>query len=193
MGIGIDDIVIRVLGIDQKVHIVGILNAGEGIGKSVFCVSQFLLQVFLKGLQIIFRGLHIVQGVNHLRHNSLGVDRILFVGIFIRGNTHKGLHQGGDIHGCGFQGERIRGKGILLHCVDIGGHTVGHGKNQGNADNADGACKGGQHSTALFGEQVFQGQPECSRPGHRGLPHTLFSTKNCPLLLFANISAFFLT
>ena len=51
-----------------------------------------------------------------------------------------------------FQSQRIRGQGILLQCVDIGGHTLGNSINQRNANNANRTGKGGQHGSALFTE-----------------------------------------
>ena len=55
----------------------------------------------------------------------------------------------------GLKSDRIAGQGVLLHGVDVGGHTLRHCVNQRDTDNAYRACKGREGCSAFFGEQVF--------------------------------------
>ena len=189
LSIRIDDVIIRILGIHQKIHIIGILNTGKGIVQTAFGILHFLLQIFLKGFQIIFCGFQVIQRVDHIRHYRLGIHRIPVVEFFIRIDAHKGPHQSTDIHRGGFQGQGIGCKCFFLLIIDKNRRAVRNRKDQRNADNTDRTGKCGKCGTAFFGKQVLQGQTEGGHPGHRGFPHPLLSTEDRLLLLFPAVPA----
>ena len=69
---------------------------------------------------------------------------------------HKRSEHGGHIHALALDGDRIAGQGILLYLSDIVVDAGGQGQDQGDADDADGPGKGGEHRASLFCHQVVQ-------------------------------------
>ena len=181
LGVGNQHFPVFRLGIHLQIQVIGVLDAGNGLAQRPIRVClNGVMEVLVKGFQIIFRGFQVVQGVDHVKQPGLGIDPLLpGCRLILRAAPHEGLYEHSQIHRGGLQGQGVCGESVLLHAADIGVGTLGYGKNQGNADNADGTGKGGQRRASLLGKEVFERQKECRSKGHAGqllsalLPDTL--------------------
>ena len=165
--VGFHNVVVHILGIEVHVQIVGILD-GADMGRDL---PRFILQIFFKGLQIVFLGLGGDHGVHHVIHDGAGIDRILVVLVFLRLglNAHHAGHHAGHVQGLGLDGNGVAGKGILLNLVDVILYAVGQGHDQRNADDANASGKGRQDGSGLFRHQVVSGKSQGSEKAHGGL------------------------
>ena len=155
------DAAVRVLAVDLRGHIVGILNGGGVVDNGAVRAFQKLLQ----GLHIVGgnAGNHLGNELPHRHHALLGVSSGLAVG----------GHQGGDVHAAAEDLQRVFRQGGTLHVQDVVVDAGGQGDDQGNADDADGPGKGGEQGTGLFGPQVVETQGQGGQQGHGGAAHVL--------------------
>ena len=168
-GVRLDDAAAGGAGVDLGADAVGILHPAQGAAEGRRRVGQLLFQIALEALQVVLRHVQIVHRRDQLPHRRALVDRVLLVGVLLGLQVHEGLDQAGQVDAGGLDGQGIGREGVFLHDVDVVGHAPGHREDQRDADDADGPRKGGQGGAALFGEQVFEGQPERGQQGHGGL------------------------
>ena len=165
--VGLYNVVVHILGIEVHVQVIGILD-GADMGRDL---PGIVLQVFFKGLQVVFLGLGGNHGVHHVIHDGAGIDRVLVVLVFLRLglNAHHAGHHAGHVQSLGLDGNGVAGKSILLNLVDVNLYAVGQGHDQRDADDADAAGKGRQDGAGLFGHQVVGGKGQGGEKAHGGL------------------------
>ena len=161
-GVDLGDALGGVGGVDQRRDAVAVVEVVDGVLHLVIVEIQMLFE----GAQIVAAHLTYDLG-DHLRfldHALIGVLGVHDLGT----DGHEGR---GDIRRVRLDGQGIVGKGVLLDLVDIGLEARGKSQDQGDADDADGACKGRQQCSGLLGQQVIEAQAEGGENGHGTVAH----------------------
>ncbi len=74
--------------------------------------------------------------------------------------AYEALHEAAHVDVLSLESERIRGERLLLNRVDVGRSTVRNGVYQGDTDDTDASCKGGEGRSAFLCKEVFEGKTE---------------------------------
>ena len=162
-GVDLHDPVRCVGGEDQGLDAVGILDGVQGMGHLVIVFDQ----MGLEGFQVIF-----AHAAKHLGDGLLFHHRVAGFQLFrlLGCGTNGGIDSGYVRFFLG-DGQGIVGQGIFLDLVDVELKAGTQGHDQGDADDADGACKGGQEGPGLLGPQVVEAQAQGSPEPHGGPAH----------------------
>ena len=158
------DAAVRVLAVDLRLYIIGILHRGNALPDA----AGIALEVGFQALQVVGG-----DAGNHLGHELAHRDHPLAEvgGGGLAGQV--GGQQAGQIHAAAQDLHRVLGKGVPLHVGDILVDTGGQGDDQRNADDADRACKGREQGAGLFGPEVVEAQGQRGPPRHGGVAHVL--------------------
>ena len=156
------DAAVRVLAVDLRLDIIGILHRGNALPDA----AGIALEVGFQALQVVGgdAGNHLGHELAHRHHPFAG-------GGGLAGQV--GGQQAGQIHAAAQDLHRVLGKGVPLHIGDILVDTGGQGNDQRNADDADRACKGREQGAGLFGPEVVEAQGQRGPPRHGGVAHVL--------------------
>ena len=144
------------------------------------------LKVVAKTVEIVGFRAGAGHGVHHVVHDGVGIDAIFLLGLLLLAVGHHGRHQCGHIHCLSLELDGVGGKGVFLYLVDVGLNAGGEGENEGNADDADGAGQSGENGSALFGEQVVEGEPQSSEKRHGWKP-SLVTGMLCGMLRLRHV------
>jgi len=156
------------IGSVRRIYVQGnaviVFNGVHAGGQLVLFTVQINLEIF----QVVFPGVFVagvkrVDQVGVRMDFSVAVSDFLFI-VFFPALTH----QGAQVHRAGFNGQRIGGERIRLNGIDVGLEPTRKRDDQRDADNADGAGKGGQDGASLFGQQVVKRKRQRREEGHGG-------------------------
>ena len=162
----------EVIGVDLEnaAGQVGLINVQRGgvqiadLGCQILDAVSAVVQKLLEGSQIVGGGGR-EHHIHHIGHHIGRIDFIFLIDHIVLFGLHGAQHSA-HINGLGFQRQRIAGKGVFFHIGNVVVDAGGQAQNQRNADDADGAGKGGKDGAALFGHQVAQREGKCGQRGH---------------------------
>ena len=111
-----------------------------------------VIQIALEGFQIVCLRTGLVQTLHQIIHDIGRVypPVIMRLSGFFAVYAHQRRYHAGHICAFCLDRHRIGRKRVLLHIIDIGLNAVGEGQNQRDADDPDGARKGGQDRAGLL-------------------------------------------
>ena len=175
-----------VIGIDQRIRVdrrdpVGRIREIDKRLNVVVVFDVIGFQAVLVVLDILFEADHIIlldlgdHCIEHFCFLTGRIDliqRMIVVMLRLTGDVFDDARK---VNGLCKDCQRIRGKRILLHLVDIGLEAVREREDQRNTDDADTAGEGSQQRAAFFRQQIVQRERECRRGTHRDFLLFLFA------------------